>query len=152
LIDKKELKALNYRKVNEVTSLKAQIRILADSIKHTGRVMNNVLMLGYLLNRPVETRKAFMAAFIHDMARLNDYSDTEHGQRACDTKAHLIEADEEILTAVKNHVRKVDLLKENPAWLTTAILKDADLIAFSRFAKPTLSESNRVETSSGGSP
>lgn len=39
LIKQKELKALNIKKVSEVTSLKAQIRILADSVKHTGEVI-----------------------------------------------------------------------------------------------------------------
>jgi len=33
LIDKKELKALNFKKVNEVTMLKAQVKLLLDSIK-----------------------------------------------------------------------------------------------------------------------
>jgi hypothetical protein len=39
LLKQAELKALNLKKVSEVTSLKAQVRILIDSIKHTGKVV-----------------------------------------------------------------------------------------------------------------
>lgn len=39
LIDKEELKALNLKKVNEVTVLKAKVEILLDSLKHSGTVV-----------------------------------------------------------------------------------------------------------------
>ncbi len=41
IIDKKELKALNLKKVNEVTMLKGKIEILLDSIKHSGVVIHH---------------------------------------------------------------------------------------------------------------
>lgn len=41
LIDKKELRALNLKKVNEVTMLKGKIEILLDSIKHSGVVIHH---------------------------------------------------------------------------------------------------------------
>ena len=39
LLKQAELKALNLKKVSEVTSLKAQIKILSDSVEHTGEVI-----------------------------------------------------------------------------------------------------------------
>lgn len=40
LIEKKELKALNLKKVNEVTMLKGKISILLDSLKHSGVIVH----------------------------------------------------------------------------------------------------------------
>jgi HD superfamily phosphohydrolase YqeK len=116
-------------------------------INHTYRVMFNCIVLGNTLRLEKETKLAFCAAFIHDMARKNDGFCNQHGQWAIETKLPRfkelilsigVKADElnEIETAVIHHCKSNELSKENPFYKTTAILKDADALDRVRFNEP----------------
>ncbi len=118
-------------------------------IKHTYRVMCNCLYLGDKLKNIRETKLAFYAAFIHDMARKDDGYCIEHGLWAAKQKLPqfrdlffsigLQEKDlQEIKMAVINHSEKLDIPQNNPFYKTTAILKDADALDRIRIAENNL--------------
>jgi hypothetical protein len=112
---------------------------LLHGINHTYRVMCHVTLLGEKLEWERETRLAFCAAFIHDMARKHDGYCSKHGLWSTENKlpvfaeffmsqgANAYEIDE-IGTAVRNHSEGFELPKDHPFWKTTALLKDADAL------------------------
>ena len=53
---------------------------------HIYRVMIGTAFIAHKINEPRLGLLAFIAAFIHDLARLNDGSDHQHGRRAAETK------------------------------------------------------------------
>jgi hypothetical protein len=106
-------------------------------INHTFRVMFNCLQVGYAINDKTNTRKAFMAAYIHDMARRNDGNCKVHGRYSANEKLPLFKElfikngmDENDLRAIKltvsNHSEKYEIEKDNPYWKTVSILRDSD--------------------------
>ena len=106
---------------------------------HTYRVMCHSLYLGDRLNNIQDTRRALCAAFIHDMSRRHDGYCTEHGTWAIREKLPefrglfltmgLSEKDiQAIGAAVENHSAGYELEAEDPFYITTAILKDADAL------------------------
>ncbi|HOI87539.1 MAG TPA: HD domain-containing protein [Lentimicrobium sp.] len=108
-------------------------------ILHSYRVMCHVLRLGALTGYRTEARTAFMAAYIHDMARRHDGYCTRHGADSANTKLPLYrelflrngaEADDlfTIGVAVTQHSLGRELTQGDPAWLVTALLKDADAL------------------------
>lgn len=112
-------------------------------IQHTYRVMMNVLKLGHALSfmPHIEhrTRLAFAGAFIHDMARVDNGEDIYHGLWAAKSKIHLLDFEgadlREIQTAVYNHCEP-DFTSDHPHYMTTAMLKDADLLDRVRLGTP----------------
>ena len=108
-------------------------------IDHTYRVMSHVIKIGSIINFPRETRFAFFGAFIHDMARKHDCKCSEHGKWSADEKLmkfvplfkkNGMEENNipELYDAVAFHSIPEDLPKENPHYITLAILKDADAL------------------------
>ena len=106
---------------------------------HTYRVMTHVLKLGMLTKHIHEARLAFFAAYIHDMARKHDGYCTIHGSDAANHKLILYHelftkngaSPSDLLTigrAVTMHSIGKELTKNDPDWLTTALLKDADAL------------------------
>jgi HD superfamily phosphodiesterase len=118
-------------------------------INHTYRVMYHCLALGEALKLISEAKLAFMAAFIHDMARIHDGYCTVHGALAAEHKLPLFSNLFEeagagkddiglICTAVLNHSLPSELACENPAAIITAILKDADALDRIRLGEDNL--------------
>lgn len=108
-------------------------------IPHTYRVMCNVLKIGTKISYPRETKLAFFAAFIHDMARQHDGRCADHGRWSVEKKLdnHLSlfiknginpEDKDEIATALTNHCLRENPPEDHPHYTTTAILKDADAL------------------------
>lgn len=106
-------------------------------INHTYRVMFNCILIGYRINNILDTKRAFMAAYIHDMARKHDYHCMVHGVEASEKKLPMykdllikngmIEEDiEAIKLAIYNHSHREEVNKLNPYYKTIAILRDAD--------------------------
>jgi len=108
-------------------------------IAHTYRVMILVHQLSILLNRKDLALPALAAAFIHDMARQHDGYCTMHGKWAAENKLPLFKdffldtgiREQDLLliaVAIENHSLMKELEPHNPAFLLTAILKDADAL------------------------
>lgn len=106
-------------------------------INHTFRVMLSCLMIGHDLKDIMTTRRSFMAAYIHDMARSHDHWCNVHGRRSIDTKFPIYEelfikngSTQEDLEAIKlaiiNHSERHEIEKNNPYYKTVALLRDAD--------------------------
>lgn len=128
-------------------------------IGHTYRVMSHVITLGNMIGHEREMRLALCAAFIHDMARKNDGYCTEHGMWAAESKLPLFSdffvrsgVDENDLPligdAVTNHSVNVEFSPAHPAFMTTALLKDADALDRCRLGEHNLNPSFlRIEAS-----
>lgn len=108
-------------------------------IMHTYRVMSHVILLGIQTGVLAEARNAFFAAYIHDMARKHDGYCTQHGADAANLKlpdyirlfAENGASAADILTigkAVTYHSLGREVSKNDPDWLTVALLKDADAL------------------------
>jgi len=118
-------------------------------IGHTYRVMCNVLAIGSHLELEKETKLAFCAAFIHDMARQNDGVCRNHGRWAAEFKLPLFEnwfedqnitkaEIDEIRSAIIGHSQGFEFEKSHPHYITTALLKDADALDRIRVGKHNL--------------
>ena len=108
-------------------------------INHTYRVMYHCLELGEAENLNAQARLAFMAAFIHDMARQHDGFCKNHGAWAAKAKLPaftklFIETGASksdlalIYSAVYNHSLPSELPESDPAAKITSLLKDADAL------------------------
>ena len=106
-------------------------------VNHVFRVMFNCLMIGNEIQDKINTRRAFMAAYIHDLARKFDGVCKIHGKDAAENKLPIYKelfikngATEEDLKAIKlavtNHSEKYEIEKNNPYYKTVALLRDAD--------------------------
>ena len=106
-------------------------------INHIFRVMFNCLLIGKVLNDVTTTRRAFMAAYIHDLARTHDNSCMAHGPNSAKYKLPLYEklfrkngSTDTDLSAIKlavtNHSHQVEIEKSDPYYKTVALLRDAD--------------------------
>lgn len=106
-------------------------------INHTFRVMLSVLMIGYDIKDIITTRRSFMAAYIHDMARTHDNWCDVHGGRSVRLKFPIyselfvknganVEDLEAIKLAVNNHSDRREIEKRNPYYKAVALLRDAD--------------------------
>ncbi len=106
-------------------------------INHTFRVMLSCLMIGYDLKDIVTTRRSFMAAYIHDMARTHDNWCQIHGKQAAERKLPIYRklfikngASEEDLMAISlsvtNHSHRWEIGKDNPYYKSVALLRDSD--------------------------
>ncbi len=106
---------------------------------HIYRVMMGCALLGQLLNRPREGFLAFCGAYIHDLARLTDGCEPQHGQNAVDRSyprfSHIWEkygiTDNErkmIHDAVIQHSGHQWQHPGDEGYEVMAILKDADAL------------------------
>ncbi len=118
-------------------------------IKHTYRVMVLSAIIGQELGKLVETEYAVCSALIHDMARKHDGYCTEHGKWSVESKFPLYVEDfrkmginqqglEYIKAAVVNHCLSEEMPRNNPHYITTAILKDADALDRVRISETSL--------------
>ena len=98
------------------------------------------------------TRRAFMAAYIHDLARQHDDACPVHGENAVKLKLPIYKdlffengADEEdirsIKLAVSNHCKHYEIDKSNPYYKSVALLRDSDgldLVRLDRVVNPNI--------------
>lgn len=121
-------------------------------VMHTYRVMVHVLRLGLLSGKISETRIAFFAAYIHDMARKHDGYCTRHGADAANYKLPVYRklflsqgvTNKELIIigkAVTLHSTGNELPGDDPDWYTVAILKDADALDRIRLGNDNLDPS-----------
>lgn len=106
-------------------------------VNHVYRVMFLCLKIGFLKGDVENTRRAFFAAYIHDLAREHDGRCMVHGKNSVKYKLpsyqHLFlsnganeEDIEAIKLAVSNHSDRFEVERDNPYYKTVAILRDAD--------------------------
>jgi hypothetical protein len=121
-------------------------------INHTYRVMFNCLIIGNAIQDKLNTKRAFMAAYIHDMARRHDANCNIHGRLTSEEKLPIYKdifikngMNEDDLKAIKlaviNHSERYEIDKNDPCWKTVAILRDADaldLVRIDVIVKPHL--------------
>ncbi len=121
-------------------------------INHTFRVMFNCLMIGNAIQDKLNTKRAFMAAFIHDTARQHDNRCMMHGKNSAEKKFPLFKdifmkngmTDDDlsaIKLAITNHSEDHEIDKSHPYYKTVAILRDADgldLIRIDIVVKPSV--------------
>jgi len=114
--------------------------------------MFNCLLIGYSINNIQDTKRAFMAAYIHDMSRKHDNSCKNHGPDSANEKLplyadlfHKNRLDHNDLKAIKlavaNHCQLYEIDKDNPYYNTVAILRDADgldLVRLDRIIRPDI--------------
>jgi len=125
---------------------------MIHGVNHVYRVMFNCFLIGSKMGDIRNTRNAFFAAFLHDLARKTDAACKIHGRESAKTKLPLYldvlyrnGADEKdiksIKTAIENHSDAYELEKENPYYKTTSILRDADgmdLVRLDRTINPNI--------------
>ena len=108
-------------------------------IGHIYRTMTACAMLGERLKKPRSGLLAMCGAFIHDLARVNDDIDPEHGSRAAEMFFHQFEAlwnkyeltDKErefVKQAVQQHSTCEWMQPADEGYDVMAILKDADAL------------------------
>ena len=121
-------------------------------VNHTFRVMFNVLMIGKQINDIKTTKRAFMAAYIHDMARTCDGICNVHGKNSAKLKLPIYKdlfikngLDEEdinaVALAITNHSENFEIDKSDKYYKTVALLRDADaldLVRLDYVIKPEL--------------
>ncbi len=114
-------------------------------IAHTYRVMFWVLTLAEVIkfrgNRInyLEIKTTLFAAFIHDLARINNRVDADHGRKAAQKFQDFIgkklppQAAAKCLNAVRVHSDREDPPQKELEWI---LLKDADALDRGRFSPP----------------
>ena len=111
---------------------------------HIYRVMIGTALIAHKLNEPRLGLLAFMAAFIHDLARLNDGYDPEHGRRSAETKlpmlTHLLskykisaQEYEMIAKASTYHCERIEEKLSDDCYKVCKMLSDADALDRCRF-------------------
>ena len=111
---------------------------------HIYRVMIGAALIAHKLNEPRLGLLAFMAAFIHDLARLNDGYDPEHGRRSAETKlpklTHLLskyriteQEYEMIAKASTYHCERIEEKLSDDCYKVCKMLSDADALDRCRF-------------------
>lgn len=111
---------------------------------HIYRVMIGAALIAHEINKPRLGLLAFMAAFIHDLARLNDGYDPQHGRRSAETKlpklTHLLSkykiTDQEYEMIAKASTYHCESLKEklsDDCYKVCKMLSDADALDRCRF-------------------
>ena len=120
---------------------------------HIYRVMIGTALIARKINEPRLGLLAFIAAFIHDLARLNDGNDPMHGRRAAETKLPLfthilskynITADEYdmIARAATYHCERIGEQLSPECYKVCKMLSDADALDRCRF-RDSLARLNR---------
>ncbi|MCF8379118.1 MAG: HD domain-containing protein [Bacteroidales bacterium] len=118
-------------------------------IGHTYRVMMLSHFLADSFHNKYLYKMSIASAFVHDMARKHNGYCTDHGKWAADKKipvfselfikAGIDECDIYwIKKAVENHSVSIEFKKNEPAFLLTALLKDADALDRIRLGESNL--------------
>ena len=111
---------------------------------HIYRVMIGAALIAKKINEPRLGLLAFIAAFVHDLARQNDGDDPTHGRRAAETKlplfTHILSkyniSEEEydmIARAVTYHCERIGERISLECYKVCKILSDADALDRCRF-------------------
>ena len=111
---------------------------------HIYRVMIGTALIAHKIQEPRLGLLAFIAAFIHDLARVNDGHDPLHGRRAAETKllklTHLLskynitsEEYDIIAKASKYHCEQIHEMLSNECFKVCKMLSDADALDRCRF-------------------
>ena len=114
-------------------------------IGHIYRTMIGCALIGTLIQKPRKALLALCGAYIHDLARKNDYIEPEHGENAVlnhfDLFGHIwdkyqLSEDEkqQIKQAVIQHSVHEWMQKSDSGYDVMAILKDADALDRCRIA------------------
>lgn len=125
---------------------------MIHGVNHVYRVMFNTLLIGSKIGDVKNTRNAFFAAFLHDLARKTDDACLIHGRESAKNKLPLYinllnrngatEQDiKSIKVAIENHSDRQEIEKDNPYYKTASILRDADgldLVRLDRTINPTI--------------
>lgn len=121
-------------------------------VSHIYRVMIAVALIAQLVQKPREGLLAFCAAYIHDLARLNDGNDPEHGLRASKLISqyaylwdkYLLSSEEleYVQFAITFHNMRNETSLQDSKGRVVSLLKDADTLDRVRFrnanARPKL--------------
>lgn len=121
-------------------------------VNHVFRVMLYTLVIGRDTGDIKTTRRSFMAAYIHDLARQHDDACLMHGPDSIKLKFPIYKdlfiangADEDDLRAIKlavaNHCQHFEIEKTNPYYKTVALLRDSDgldLVRLDRVVNPNI--------------
>jgi len=116
-------------------------------VKHVIRVMFWVLFLAKIMNiQEEEAKRAFLAAFIHDLGRMSHREDNTHGRNARINCSKLIspyispDKMESCLEAVEYHCKE-----EEPqnADIVYRLMKDADAMDRGRFGAPKINNNSK---------
>ncbi|MBR0339455.1 MAG: DUF1810 family protein [Alistipes sp.] len=138
-------KALSYIGVNPADFALENIMFARPSheaihgIGHIYRTMVGCAYLGLLLERPRDGFLAFCGAYIHDLARLTDFIEPEHGANAAKhyfdkfnalwNKYNITEEEREFIRdAVTQHSGHRWMKRSDKGYDVMAILKDADAL------------------------
>lgn len=111
---------------------------------HIYRVMIGTALIAHKIKEPRLGLLAFIAAFIHDLARENDGHDPQHGRRAAETKlpklTHLLskyaidsEEYDIIAKAATYHSEQLRSIVSDECFKTCKITSDADALDRCRF-------------------
>lgn len=111
---------------------------------HIYRVMIGTAMIAHKINEPRLGLLAFIAAFIHDLARQNDMDDPQHGRRAAETKlpklTHLLskyritrQEYDMIARATTYHCESLGEILSDDCFKVCKMLSDADALDRCRF-------------------
>lgn len=121
-------------------------------VNHVFRVMLYTLVIGRDMDDVETTRRAFMSAYIHDLARKNDDACLYHGPNSAKYKLPIYSklfmkngANEDDLNAIElavhNHCQHFEIEKSNPYYKTVALLRDSDgldLVRLDRVINPNI--------------
>lgn len=111
---------------------------------HIYCVMIGTALIAYKIKKPRLGLLAFISAYIHDIARINDGNDPTHGRRAAETKLPTLTnllskykiSDEEyniIAKATTYHCEPIRERLSNDCFKVCKILSDADVLDRCRF-------------------
>ena len=111
---------------------------------HIYRVMIGTALIAHKIGEARLGLLAFIAAFIHDLARNNDGSDPQHGRRAAETKlpklTHILskykitkDEYEMIADAATYHCERIDKKLSDECYKVCRMLSDADALDRCRF-------------------
>jgi hypothetical protein len=120
---------------------------------HIYRVMVHTLLIGINEKLIRESKLAFYAAYIHDLARKHDGICLTHGEESTKHKLPLfsefflsngVSKNElkSIATAITFHSKSSEIDKSNSDYIYTAILKDGDALDRVRLGDDELNEKN----------
>lgn len=111
---------------------------------HIYRVMIGTALVAHKIKEPRLGLLAFIAAFIHDLARVNDGHDPQHGRRAAETKLPKLtnllskynitsEEYDIIAKASTYHCEQIHEMLSNECFKVCKMLSDADALDRCRF-------------------
>ena len=116
---------------------------------HIYRVMVGAALIAKKINEPRLGLLAFIAAYIHDLSRINDGTDPQHGRRAAQkqlpklkengllSKYNITDEEYDIIAKVSTyHCEQIKETVSNDCFKACKILTDADALDRCRFTEP----------------